>query len=109
MMPKIGNNEVTNIPAFKPICSVVKWSVGLKFAASWLAETLSMIIPINCGAIAAPKSPPAAINAYAPTPGEGIFSSIIINEPGHSMDVKIPVNTHAIKAGITPGTNPTIK
>ena len=95
--PISGNSVVTSIPAFNPICSAVKCNEAPMSAAKELADTLSMTIPMSCGATEAPKSPPAAIKAYAATPGEGIFSSIIINVPGQS----IAVNIHAIKESTT--------
>ena len=95
MIPKMGKMVHTSIPTFIPNCSGARPNRS----ANVLADTASVITPKSWGAKAAPKSPPAAISAKAVTPALGIFSSIRISVPGHSIEVKRPVRTQAMNAG----------
>ena len=95
--PKIGKMDIISIPILNPTCSGVKETVLPNTFAHSIRAILSTRIPSVCGAIDAPKSPPAAISAYAATPAAGIFSSIKIKVPGQSIAVQIPNATQEIR------------
>ena len=90
--PKRGKIAVTKRLNFILSSCAVKDNRSAYKCMFGLAIKPSKSAPINCGPIAPPESPPAAIIAKATTPMFWLFSSSKIREPGQSIEEKIPVS-----------------